>query len=158
MSLLKKLGFSKQESPKPRLVDRLFDPKQGWSESQDTMPVTRVLTSQGLHAFVVHVQGYPCTVFQVDQWHPKSSMQTPANRIVARALIADKQVVNALAFLKTNFEMAGLPSLSVDPDGAIYLQCAFPADEDFPVGLARKQLLNCLGLLAENCAIFNRAS
>ncbi len=131
------------------LLDNIFDPAKGWGYSANQVPLKRVLSSDGNVNYSVTVDEHIIMVCEQREWKEGSTSRVPANRMVAKVYLTGLEITDASVFLRASAGSSGLPAWGIDADGDLTLQTAFPITDDFPIEWARKQLLVCMGLLAE---------
>jgi len=132
------------------LIEKIFDPNMGWNYSEKQVPVRQTLASDGNPNFIVKVDDIEMRVFEWTRWQTSVSSKQAPMRIVVRTTFTNVNLLDAKKLLDGSFDAAGLPGFALDKDGQIVLQAAFPVGPDFPVDLARKQLLVCMGLISED--------
>ncbi len=133
----------------PNVLDEIFDPAKGWPFSAAEVPLQRSAAADGNSCYVATIDGIPIQVFEQNRWKEGVSRKTSPGRLVALTAISDVNITNPNALLTASFDTMGLPSFGLDPQGNPTLQAAFPYAPEIPLDIARKQLMVCMGLLAE---------
>lgn len=131
------------------LVEDIFDPHTGWSFSENEVPVRSCNAEDGNPVFFVDVDGIEILVFQISEWEAGTKSNIAPHRIVAMVSIADIEITDPSLFLRHNNMSHGMPAYSIDEEGDLTIETAFPIGPNYPVDLARRQLMVCMGLIAE---------
>lgn len=139
------------------VLDDIFDPAKGWPFSPAQVPLQRSLAQDGNPYYVATVDGIPLEVFEQNRWQEGLSRKAPAGRLVVMTSFVGVEINNPEALLIAAFDMRGLPSFGLDPQGRPTLQAAFPYAPEIPLEIARKQLMVCMGLVAEQANELLRA-
>jgi len=131
------------------VLDEVFDPARGWTFPPTQIPLQRSIASDGSPYYIAKVDDIEMEVFEQTRWKEGISRSVPAGRLVALTTFTGVTLTNPAALLNAAFDTRGLPSFGVDKQGRITLQAAFPYAKGFPVDIARKQLMVCMGIVAE---------
>jgi hypothetical protein len=139
------------------LLDEVFDPRLGWSVPASQVSVERRLSDDRHPYYAVALDGISILTFEQTQWAAGVSRRVNAARVVAMTIFPGVEIRDPLELLKSVYDTRGFPALGIDPYGNLTLHTAFPIAPGFPTDLARKQLMVCLGLLAEEAKDLLRA-
>lgn len=134
------------------LLDAIFDPSQGWRFSPQHVPVSRHVGEDGSPYYSVNVDGTWMAVYEQTRWAEGVQRTVPANRLVVSTLFQNIVVKDPSALLRECLAHRGLPSYGLHSDGSLYLCSAIPIGSELPVDIARRQILACMGLVAEQAA------
>jgi hypothetical protein len=137
------------ESRSTIVLDDIFDPAKGWSFSSAQVPVQRNIHASGNPWYLVTVDEIPLGVFEKSAWADGIISSVSPNRVVVRAMFTGFTLKEPRGLLRGSHESCGLPSFGLDEQGNITLQAAFPIGLGYPPDLARKQVMVCMGLIAE---------
>jgi hypothetical protein len=144
--------------PAPATVlDDIFDPAKGWPFSPAQVPLQRSTAHDGNPYYIATVDGIPLEVFEQNRWKEGVSRKAPPGRLVVYTSFTGVEITNPKALLIGAFDARGLPSVGLNPQGRPTLQAAFPYAPEIPLEIARKQLMVCMGLVAEQAAELLRA-
>jgi hypothetical protein len=146
------MNWDSQKPQRTILLDDIFDSEKGWDFSNDQVPIKRTVNADGNTVYTVTVDEIVVTTFEQSKWKDGVIRSVSANRLVAMVKFTGINITNPTALLLGSFRAKGLPSFGVDDSGSLYLHTGFPIAPDFPLDLARKQLMVCMGLLAEEAA------
>lgn len=131
------------------ILDDVFDPAKGWAFPPHQVPLSRGASSDGNPYYTITVDGIDLLVYEQSRWDEGIQSNVPATRLVVNSLITGVEITNPSALLNANTDTNGLPSIGLDEDGDVTLQVALPFDENFPLEWLRKQLMVCMGLVAQ---------
>ena len=137
------------QSERRALLPALFDPAQGWSFSEDEVPLARGEAPDGNPFVVVNVDGREIVVAEKTAWAEEESEGPTPHRIVAFLAFSGIAVSDPKVLLQENLGTHGLPAWGVDDDGDLTLSASVPVGAAVPLDIARRQLLVGLGLIAE---------
>jgi hypothetical protein len=132
------------------VLDKIFDPEQGWTISSDDAPVKRITAEEdGNPNYVVSIGRINVWTWEVHHWNPGAVRNVSAGRLVARVAFTGITITDPTILLSSTYKATGLPSYGINEgDGQPALHAAFPIAPGFPVDLARRQLMVCIGTLA----------
>jgi hypothetical protein len=137
---------------KKLLVEKIFDPKSGWPYESSLVPVEKKMFDDTPNFHVV-VDELTLVVWQITKWEDGSESEHSPDRIVIRMDFSGIEISDPAAFLHSNYDASALPSWAIDEkDGQPALQAAFPVSADYPLDLARRQTIVCMGIVAEQAA------
>jgi hypothetical protein len=136
-------------TPVTTVLDQIFDPLRGWTFTETQVPLTRSVEIDGSVCFTAFVDGIVIEVREQPERTIQGSPAIPASRLIAQTTVLGVKLSNPTALLNASFDTCGLPSIGVDRQGRISLQAAFPYSYIIPVEIARKQLMVCLGTIAD---------
>jgi len=139
------------------LLDDVFDPDKGWPFSPHKVPISRAASEDGNPYYAVSVDGVEVVVFEIRNWEPGVQSNVAPTRLVAMTAITGVSIDNPLALLSGTASSRGMPALGIAEDGSVQLFASVPIAEGFPVDWARKQLMVCMGLVAEDTRELLRA-
>ncbi len=139
------------------LLDDIFDPKKGWGFSVQEVPLQRASADDGNPYYLLTVDGIEIIAFEQSTWEAGVVRSVPASRLVVMTIFEGYKLSDANALLSGSYDARGLPSFGINEDGQITLQTAFPIAKGFPIDLARKQLMVCMGIISEESKELIRA-
>jgi hypothetical protein len=143
------MDWNPPQEEKTWVLDDIFDRQKGWYISENEASVRRVHAPDGNPAYLVTVGRITIVAFEAHVWAAGSEKNVTAGRLCAYVAFEGIEVTDPKAFLFDSFDTKGLPSFGLDPeDMQPVVQTAFPIAPEFPVDLARRQLLVCMGLLS----------
>jgi hypothetical protein len=130
------------------VLDDIFDREKGWSISDHEAPVERKVT-EGNPNYLVTIGRITMLAYEQKRWSPGSEIDVWAGRLCVTVEYFGITITNAEGLLFRSYETRGLPSFGINPDNRQpTLQTAFPIAPNYPVDLARRQVMVCMGLLA----------
>lgn len=131
------------------VLDAVFDAEQGWDMPAQQAPLRRVLASDLNPNYDITVDGIVITCYEKHHWDASAKSSSPAGRLCAKVVFTNSSIHAPMGVLADNWAFDGLPSFGVDPQGRLSLHTGFPIARNFPVDLARRQLMVCIGILAD---------
>jgi len=131
----------------PWLIDRIFDRALGWAVPADAAPVVRGLAPDGNPTYTVTVGEINVIVWEIRDGGDGDVRDAPAGRLAARVEFLGITIRDPAALLTDGDRWTGLPSCGLNAAGQPTLNTAFPISPSFPVDLARRQLMVCIGTL-----------
>jgi hypothetical protein len=139
------------------VLDAVFDPEQGWDVPAEQAALTRTLSSDLNPNYQITVDGIVVSCYEKHRWDESARSSSPAGRLCARVVFTNAVIHRPLGVLADNWAFDGLPGFGVDPEGRLSLHTGIPIARGFPVDLARRQLMVCIGVLADTANNLLRA-
>lgn len=138
-------------SQQDTILDDIFDSAKGWTFSTVQVPLQRRTRPDDIPWYVASVDGIPVEVYEITRWGEGVSRSAPAGRLQAITTFRGISLTNPMltGMLRGTFNARGLPSWGLNQEGLVTLQATFPYSPGFPLDIARKQLMVCMGLVAE---------
>ncbi len=138
----------KPDEPERRpLLPAIFDAKQGWTYSAEEVPLSWGEPPNEGGFVVVTVDGREIVcaerIAEGDEGSPAQ------HRLVAFLAFSGIAVSDPKVLLQENLDKQGLPAWGLDEDGDLTLSASVPVGPAIPLDVVRRQLLVCLGLIAE---------
>ncbi|MFI6054523.1 hypothetical protein ACIBCO_31085 [Streptomyces violascens] len=131
------------------VLDKIFDPADGWDMPAAVVPVNRTQSSDGNPNYLVTVDGIIIRAWEAHRWGEGVERAVTAGRLAARVEFTGITIHDFRALLTDNFSWSGLPAFGFNSaSNQPSLHTGFPIAAGFPVDLARRQLKVCMGLLA----------
>ena len=134
-------------SAKNWVIDDVFDAEHGWPLAADQAAVSQLRNDTGHITYNVKMDGVNVTVWEIHRWKDSPSRDTPAGRIATRVQFSGITIHDPTELLRISYNTSGYPSLGVNKEGQPTLHIAFPITPSFPVEVARRQVLTCIGIL-----------
>lgn len=132
------------------LIDKVFDRGLGWDIPAEAAPVTPSLAQDGNPTYTVTVGEINVICWEIREWEDDGvERDVSAGRLAAKVEFTGITIHNPSALLTDGYRWNGLPSCGFNAAGQPTLHTAFPISETFPVDLARRQLMVCIGLLVQ---------
>src|SRR5262245_4755572 len=136
------------------VLDDIFNPAKGWAFHAHQVPLSRRSATDGNPYFLVTIDDIELLVFEQHEWKEGVTSNVPATRLVVKSFISGVNITNPAALAKASSRSNGLPSYGLDDDGDVTLQAALPFADNFPLEWLRKQVMVCMGLVAEEAQDF----
>jgi hypothetical protein len=125
------------------LIRDIFDPRRGWNYAPEDILLREEYDGEVLY-YVVVLYGVVMAVYQTaNPWG-----EGWPDLVVVASTLEGPSEYDPTSLLGCNSAAAGFPSIGVDEDGQTVVQASFPLSPNFPVYLARKQVVTCLGAVA----------
>jgi hypothetical protein len=131
----------------PWLIDKIFDRALGWQVPADAAPVVQGVTHDGNPTYTVTVGEINVIVSEIRGWDDGVARDVSAGRLAAKVEFLGITIRDPAALLTDSYRWTGLPSCGLNEAGQPTLNTAFPISPSFPVDLARRQLMVCIGTL-----------
>jgi hypothetical protein len=142
-----------EDLPETWLLDSIFDRDLGWSVPEDEAPIQRNLGKNRNPYYSIKVGRVLVQCWETRSWEDgDGASPVEAGRLVAVVYFSGLELSSVGPSLLANitFDTKGLPAFGIDrEDGQPSLHAAFPVWPDFPVDVARRQLMLCIGLLVD---------
>ena len=136
------------------VLDDIFDSKKGWEFPPHQVPLIRKAAEDGNPYYEVTVDGTELAVFEQTEWKTGVESNVSATRLVVKSYISVENITNPAALAEATSETNGLPSFGLDSEGYVTVQVALPFSEKLPLEWLRKQVMVCMGLVAEETKDF----
>ncbi|MEU6370043.1 hypothetical protein ABZ876_31060 [Streptomyces sp. NPDC046931] len=140
------------DPPRPTetwVLDKIFDRTDGWNYSAGDVPIRRVIhLADGTPNYEVTVDGIAIYTRELHRWKEGIERNVSAGRLVAVVQFTGITIHDPQKLLVATYETSGSPAFGISPQGQPSLHTGFPIAPGFPVDLARRQLMVCMGLLA----------
>jgi hypothetical protein len=124
-------------------IRAIFDPARGWNYSPEDISLREFNSPSTRLAYIVQMHGVDMLVHTMENPH---GTEWPDLLVVATTLL-DLQL-DPEYLLQWNALAYGAPTIGLHENGKIALHASFPLARQFPVYLARKQLVTCLAMVA----------
>jgi hypothetical protein len=131
------------------VLPAVFDEKQGWAFSAEEVPLSWGKAPDENPFVVVTVDGREIVCAEKTAWADGEAGGPTPHRLVAFLAFSGIAVSDTKVLLQENLGTHGLPAWGIDDDGDLTLSASVPVGPSIPLDAARRQLLVCLGLIAE---------
>jgi hypothetical protein len=132
------------------VLDDVFDREKGWFISEADATVMRGMNDKQNRFYTVTVGRIQITTYEQHYWGASVDAHVSAGRLCASVQYTGVTITSPQKLLAASYDSRGLPSFGLNStNGQPTLQTAFPIAPGYPVDLARRQLMVCIGLLAE---------
>lgn len=131
------------------IIDRIFDPKEGWDFTVEEVPIERHISEDGNPYYLLTVDGTQLLVVQRTQWAQGTVSSVSPVRIVVRGWISGAEITDAMVWLRANYDNDHFPEVCIDEEGLICIGAALPMNAEFPLDWARRQLQVTMALVSE---------
>ncbi|MEU2511542.1 hypothetical protein [Streptomyces syringium] len=131
------------------VLDKIFDRSDGWDVPAAEVPISRVIHhGDGNPNYLITIDGITVRAWEAHRWNPGVERTVSAGRLAARVEFTGITILDPRVLLVDSFSYDGLPAFGINAVGQPSLHAGSPIAVGFPVDLARKQLMVCIGLLA----------
>jgi hypothetical protein len=132
----------------PWLIDKIFDRTLGWEVPADAASVVQGVAHDGNPTYTVTVGEINVIVWEIRGWDDyEGARDVSAGRLAAKVEFLGITIRDPAALVTDGYRWTGLPSCGLNEAGQPTLNTAFPISPSFPVDLARRQLMVCIGTL-----------
>jgi hypothetical protein len=111
--------------------------------------VKRSIAKDGNPVYSVMVDDTNVAAYEQHVWAPGASSSVSAGRLCAIVVFTGITINKPQNLLGATFDTRGLPSFGMTKEGQPTLHTAFPIAPGYPVDFARRQLMVCMGILAQ---------
>ena len=120
----------------------------GWQVPADAAPVVQGVAHDGNPTYTVTVGEINVIVWEIRGWDDDGvARDVSAGRLAAKVEFLGVTIRDPAALVTDSYRWTGLPSCGLNEAGQPTLNTAFPISPSFPVDLARRQLMVCIGTL-----------
>ena len=133
------------------VLDEIFDRARGWEIPEEQVPVKRILAKgDGNPNYILTVDSIEIYTYEIHRWIEGSGARSvSAGRLCTKVQFTGITIQNMQPLLTDTYQNNGLPSYGIGQTGQPTLHAAFPIAPKFPADIARRQLMVCMGNLAE---------
>ncbi|HEY2519831.1 MAG TPA: hypothetical protein VGJ19_06950 [Streptosporangiaceae bacterium] len=135
------------------VLDEIFDRAKGWTIPEEQASLKRIISMNGVPTYIVKVGDIEVVAWEQHVWADAAVHSVSAGRLCATVAFTGITIHTPQKLLEATFDGKGIPSYGMNKaNGQPTLHTAFPIAPNFPVDIARRQLMVCIGTLVKEAS------